>query len=186
MNAELQGYTDSNGVSSTARPVSSQTSASAQNGETGSFEPSKRSGAAVRLNMDDVVMTSSSDASFPPGLEGAAVPPSGGSVALEGFPAQNLPELAPGDTNMDKNGDDAKIEVDVSEWTMDEWLTDHRGLEDPENIVDTATMTYVWARACAARCFSRRGGGTRGDFLGSRWDSSGGSTDGARASRRRS
>ena len=95
MNAELQGYTDSNGVSSTARPVSSQTSASAQNGETGSFEPSKRSGAAARLNMDDVVMMTSSEASFPPGLEGAAVPPGGESVALEGFPAQNLPEMAP-------------------------------------------------------------------------------------------
>ena len=138
--------------------------------------------------MDDVVMTSSSDASFPPGLEGAAVPPSGGSVALEGFPAQNLPELAPGDTNMDKNGDDAKIEVDVSEWTMDEWLTDHRGLEDPENIVDTATMTYVWgARVRDAKLLLSPGRrDERGDFLGSRWDSGGGSTDGARASRRRS
>ena len=126
MNAELQGYTDSNGVSSTARPVSSHTSASAQNGETGSFEPSKRSGAAARLNMDDVVMTASPDANFPPGLEGAAVPPGGESVALEGFPAQNLPELASGDTNTDKTDDGAKIEVDVSEWTSDraDWIAE--------------------------------------------------------------
>ena len=144
MNAELQGYTDSDGVSSTARPVSSHTSASAQIGEAGSFEPSKRSGAATRLNMDDVVMTTSSEASFPPGLEGAAVPPGDKSVAFEGTPAQNMPKLAPGDTNLDKIGDDARIEVDVSEWTLDEWLTDRRGIEDPVNIIDTGTMTYVW------------------------------------------
>ena len=71
-------------------------------------------------------MTTSSEASRPPGLEGAAVPPGGESVALEGFPAQNLPELASGDTNTDKTDDGAKIEVDVSEWTSDraDWIAE--------------------------------------------------------------
>ena len=94
----MQGCNDSARVSSTARPVDSHTSASAQNGEAGSFESGRRSGAATRLNMDDVVMTTSPEASFPPGLEGAAAPPGGAGVAFEGFPAQNMPETV-SDTN---------------------------------------------------------------------------------------
>ena len=43
MNAELQGYTDPNGVSSTARPVDHHTSASAQNGEASFLESGRRS-----------------------------------------------------------------------------------------------------------------------------------------------
>ena len=120
MNASMQCCNDPASVSSIARPVDSHTSVTAQNGEAGSLESGRRSGAAQRLNMDDVVMTASPEANFPPGLEGAAVPPGGNSVALEGTPAQNMPELALGDTDTDATNDGAKIEVDVSEWTMDE------------------------------------------------------------------
>ena len=95
MDAEMQGCNDSARVSSLARPVDSHTSASAQNGETDSLEPSKRSGAATRLNMDDVVMTASPEASFSSGLAAAAAPPGGESVAFEGIPAQNMPRTAP-------------------------------------------------------------------------------------------
>ena len=42
----------------------------------------------------------------------------------------------------------------------------------------------VAARPAPQRILGKRG--RRDDFLGSRWDSGGGSTDGARASRRRS
>ena len=148
MNAELQGYTDPNGVSSAARPVDHHTSASAQNGEAGSLESGRRSGAATRLNMDDVVMTASSEATFPPGLAGAAAPPGDGSVAFDGFPAQNRPEQASDNNISSKDDEGAKIEVDVSEWSLDEWLADHRGLEDPEKIIDKETLTYSPMEGC--------------------------------------
>ena len=139
----MQGCTDSARVSSQARPVDSHTTATAENGEAGSFELSKRSGAAARLSYDDVLMTAPNDASFPPGLDGVTAPPGGESVALQDAPAQILPEAAPGDVISDKVDEGAEIEMDVSEWTMDEWLADHRGFEDPEKIVDLRSMTYT-------------------------------------------
>ena len=97
----MQGYTDSARVSSLARPVDSHATATAENGEAGSFELSKRSGAAARLSYDDVLMTAPNDASFPPGLDGVTAPPGGESVALQDAPAQILPEAAPGDVISD-------------------------------------------------------------------------------------
>ena len=72
------------------------------------------------LSYDDVLMTAPNDASFPPGLDGVTAPPGGESVALQDAPAQILPETAPGDVIPDKVDEGAEIEVDVSEWTMDE------------------------------------------------------------------
>ena len=100
--------------------------------------------------MDDVVMTTSSEASFPPGLEGAAVPPGGESVALEGIPAQNLPELAPGDTIMDKIDDDAKIDLCICnrETNRNKWAVFKIKSADLEqSIAKNVDCTHAWKLA---------------------------------------
>ena len=52
----MQGYSDSAFETVAARSAD-HASVTAQNGEAGSLESGRRSGAAQRLNMDDVVMT---------------------------------------------------------------------------------------------------------------------------------
>ena len=100
--------------------------------------------AAVRLSMDDVVMAPIIEKTSSYGLAGVAATLDGQSVANGEAPAQKMLGKEPGKLTADEDGEGAKIEIDESDWTLDEWLKDYRSFEGCKDVaVNMSNKTYM-------------------------------------------
>jgi len=145
----MQGCTDPVFENVGARSAQHQASATAQNGEAEVLEArGRRKGAATRLDMDVNMTASGSGATLPVGGDDAARYVD--SNAAEGAPAQFMPESVAraeggGGSDFEARCKKAEIALGVhaGDWSLDDWLTEHRCPEECPGVeVDKTNNTY--------------------------------------------
>lgn len=117
------------GVSASARPPPAQNDAEAGPKESARVGAARRVGAAARLALEGIDMTAQVPGTLPEPVEGVVPSVDGGSLAS----AQNEPHggnLNKKAQQIGAEGGTVGVEVDVSEWTIEDWLKDHK--EAPE------------------------------------------------------
>ena len=113
------------GVSASAHPPPAQNDAEAMPKEAARVGPARRTGAAARLDLGDITESAqalgtssvSMEGVFPStdgnGLASAQIEPQGGNLVKESQKSG---------TRVESTG----VEVDVSDWTIEDWLRDHK------------------------------------------------------------
>ena len=101
--------------SNDARPPAAENQAAAFSEGGVGVEGSRRSSAAIRLDYDNVTVTTGDQGTCPVPVEGAVVT----SWPADATDLQDMPQMA---KDKDDKVIDASIEVDTSEWTLEDWL----------------------------------------------------------------
>ena len=106
-----------------ARPPAAENSAAACFEGDGEAGECRRSGAATRLNYNDVTETAQDQGSRPVQVEGVAPSNKPKKVTFPGF----MPQMGTKDKDKEGVGGvtvEVPIVIDTSEWTLDDWLKD--------------------------------------------------------------
>ena len=132
-----------NGVSVDARPPTASFCAAANSEGHGAVEAGRRSGAATRLDYGGVQATTGDGGTRSSSVEGAVATVKDKQVTSGGF----KPQEGTKEVNKEAGGVVAEgaIDVDTSEWTLDDWLKD-------DSAIHNATLTHLPSFGETVRC----------------------------------
>ena len=134
-----------NGVPVEARPPTASFCAAANSEGHGAVEAGRRAGAAARLDYEGVQVTTGDDDTRLSSVEGVVTAAKDKQVALDGF----KPQEGTKEVNKEAGGGvvaEGTIDVDTSEWTLDDWLKD-------DSAIHNATLTHPsFVRRETVRC----------------------------------